>query len=256
MSFFTSKPVFLLVLGLSGPLAAFSQTGTPPQGIAGQANLQALTSKGADANVQIFDNRYQGVKGSPYFLDAFVPGTVEIKTGNAGKSEVFQGVRLKYDAFSNSLQAVMPTTKDTVVFSTTPVITFSLEVPTTGNALVFKRFQEAKALDQNLREAFFAVLQQSQDGKVALVKRIGKKKIDANFKGPYSSGQTYDEIIDEVQYYVVANGSMQKVKLNKKSIVEALPNQSEKLKAYIAGQKLAMASEADLVKVVSYYQSL
>lgn len=219
-------------------------------------NLQTLSSKGSDANVQIFDNRYQGVKGSPYFLDLFVDGTVEIKSGNAGKSEVYKGVRLKYDAFSNALQAVLPASKDTLQFSTTPVISFSLEMPTTGQPLVFKRFKEAQTVDPNLRETFFAVLQESTDGKVALVKRIGKKKIDANFKGPYSSGQTYDEIVEDIQYYVVANGSMQKVKLNKKSIVEALPNQSEKLKSYIASQKLAMSSETDLVKVVTYYQSL
>ena len=255
MPLFSTKPVFLLALGLTFSTAGFAQTSTT--GIAGQANLQALANLGTGSNLAVgFDNRYQGIKGNPYFLDLFVPGYVEIKSGNTGKSEVFKDVRLKYDVFSNALQAVLPQTKDTIQFSTTPVISFSLEMPTTGGAIVFKRFKEAQALDQNLREAFFAVLHESPDGKVALVKRISKKKIDANFKGPYSAGQTYDEIIDETQYYVVANGSMQKVKLNRKSIVEALPNQADKLKAYIASQKLAMINEEDLVKVVSFYQSL
>ncbi|ALJ00598.1 hypothetical protein DC20_18490 [Rufibacter tibetensis] len=216
-------------------------------------NLQAVAR--GDANVQMFDNRYQGVKGSPYYLDQWVPGSLVMKVGNTGKSESFTGLQLKYDVFSNLLLAVVPQTKDTIQFGISPIISFNLDL-SGGGPISFTRIKEAQSLDANLRDAFFGVLYTDATGNTSLVKRIVKKKIDANFKGPYSSGQAYDEIVDETLYYVVANGKMQRVKMNRKSVMEAFPEHAEKLKSYISSQKLAMNSEGDLIKVVSYYQSL
>ncbi|GGK68061.1 hypothetical protein ACD591_16795 [Rufibacter glacialis] len=250
-----SKTLAFLAIGVASSTVAVGQTSTPI-GTDAQMNLNALATSPATSNVRMFDNRYQGVKGSPYFLEAWVPGTVELKTNNTGKSEVFKDLRLKYDVFTNLLFAVLPQTKDTIQFSTAPVLTFSLELPTNPSPLLFTRLKEAKALDPALAESFFAVVLDSEGGKAKLVKRVAKSKIEANFKGAYSSGQAYDELIDETQYYVVANGAMRRVKLNRKSVLEALPDQAEKLKSFISSQKIAMNSETDLIKVVAYSQTL
>ncbi|RNI30677.1 hypothetical protein [Rufibacter latericius] len=249
------KGTVFLALGLMDASIAFSQTNAP-LGAAAQMNLDALAAGGNSATVRLYDNRYEGLKGSPFFMDAWAPGQIELKAGNTGKTQIIKDLQLKYDVFSNLLVAVSPNSKDTLQISTSPVISFSLNLPTGGNPLEFRRISEAQAFDPTLANEFFAVLHDSKDGKVALVKRIAKKKVEANFKGPYSAGQTYDELVNETNYYVVANGKMQRVKLNKKSMVEALPNQADKLKAYISSQKLSMSSEADLIKVASYYQTL
>ncbi|WP_210488949.1 hypothetical protein [Rufibacter aurantiacus] len=249
-----AKSLFVFTLGLTYSTLGFSQTNAP-QGMAAQMNLNTLAAGGNAANVRIFDNRYEGVKGSPYFMEAWLPGEIEIKAGNTGKTELFKDLNLKYDVFSNLLVAVIPQTKDTLQISTLPVISFRMEAPA-GDKLEFRRIKEARELDPALADAFFAVLYDSQNGKATVVKRIAKKKIEANFKGPYSAGQTYDEIVDETSYYVVANGKMKKVKLNKKSLLEAFPEKADQIKSFISSQKLAMSSEADLVKAVTYYQSI
>ncbi|WP_210464928.1 hypothetical protein [Rufibacter roseolus] len=251
---FNAKSLCVFTLGLTYSALGFSQTNAP-QGMAAQMNLNTLAAGGNAANVRIFDNRYEGVKGSPYFMEAWLPGEIEIKAGNTGKTELFKDLKLKYDVFSNLLVAVIPQTKDTLQISTLPVISFRMEAPA-GDKLEFRRIKEARELDPALADAFFAVLYDSQNGKATVVKRIAKKKIEANFKGPYSAGQTYDEIVDETSYYVVANGKMKKVKLNKKSLLEAFPEKADQIKSFISSQKLAMSSEADLVKAVTYYQSI
>ncbi|KAA3438136.1 hypothetical protein [Rufibacter hautae] len=249
-----AKSIFLFTLGLTYSALGFSQTNAP-QGLDAQMNLNRLAS-GATSNVRVFDNRYEGVKGSPYFLESWAPGEIEIKANNTGKTEVIKDLKLKYDVFSNLLVAVIPQSKDTLQIGTQPVISFRLDVPTGDNKLEFRRIKEARELDPALSDAFFAVLYDSQNGKATVLKRIAKKKIEANFKGPYSAGQNYDEIVDETSYYVVANGKMKKVKLNRKSLLEAFPEKADQIKSFISSQKLAMSSEADLIKAVTYYQSL
>ncbi|MBC3539710.1 hypothetical protein ACFSC6_21525 [Rufibacter sediminis] len=255
MKIHASKVFSLLLVGVTYGTTGFAQT-TAPQGMAAEMNLKILASGGSATTATVFDDRYQGVKGSPFYVDAWVPGQVEVKAGNTGKTQVFQDLKLKYDVFSNLLLAVMPQSKDTLVLNTTPVISFHLELPTGGTPLEFRRIKEARELDPALGNEFFAVLHDSKDGKVALVKRAAKKKVAADFKGPYSSGQAYDEIVNETNYYLVANGKMQRVKLNKKSVLEVFPEKADVLKAYMSAQKLAMSSEADLLNVVQYYQSL
>ncbi|WP_207430393.1 hypothetical protein [Sabulibacter ruber] len=249
------KTLLLLGFGISFSTLSYSQ-GNAPQGMAAQQNLQTLTDGKTFSSVRVFDNRYEGVKGSPYYTTAWVPGKIEIKTGNTGKTQVFNDLQLKYDVYSNYLLAVIPQSKDTLQLSTTPVISFTLGIPSGSGDLVFKRFKEAQALDPALGESFFGVLYNGENNKPTLVKRVAKKKIEANFKGAYSAGQTYDEIVDETQYYVVSDGKMQRVKLNKKSIQEAFPSQADKIKNFISSNKLAMSSEADLIKVVAYIQSI
>jgi hypothetical protein len=253
---FSKKSVLTLGLGLACSSLSFSQTSTPI-GAAAQMNLNTLASKGINsAGVIAFDNRYEGMKGSPYYQDGFVSGLIELKVGNTGKTEVYKGVKLKYDVYSNLLVAVLPDSKDTLQITTTPLLSFSLENPLNGKLTTFKRVKEAQALDANLGDTFFAILHESPDGKSTLVKRVYKNKIEANYKGGYSAGTTYDELVSETQYYVVTNGKMQKIKLNKKSLGEAFPAHADKVKSYISSQKLSMSTEADLVNVMAYVQTL
>ncbi|WP_148041394.1 hypothetical protein [Rufibacter immobilis] len=247
----------LLVVGLCCSWTTFSYgQGNTPMGLAGQTNVQSLGRLGGAGSTVVFENRYQGVKGSPYFWDVWAPGKVIVKSGNSDKNEVFANIKLKFDAYSNLLVAVIPQTKDTLQFGTAPIISFTLQHPIVGNSIDFRRIKEAQAIDPALSDAFFAVLTESTDIKTSLVKRVLKKKIDANFKGGYSAGQTYDEIVDESQYYIVHNGKMQRVKINRKSLLDVFPSQADKLKAYIVSNKLAMSSEADLIQVLQYFYTL
>ncbi|MBA9077381.1 hypothetical protein [Rufibacter quisquiliarum] len=251
MTSYFLKPVMTMSLAMGFTLLAQGQTSSPV-GMNAQLNLQAL-NRGSDSNVRLFDNRYQGMKGNPYFVNSWLPGSLVLKTDNTGKTEKYSNVLLKFDVYGNHLAAVIPGSKDTVLFSTSPVVSFHLEAPTNSQPILFKRVPEAKAIDTKLADVFFAVL---YDGKSQLLKRVNKKKIEANFKGPYSAGQTYDELVDEVQYYVLANGKLERVKLNRKSLLEAIPDKAEKVKSWMTAQKVNIDKEEDVVKVLTFYDSL
>ncbi|MFC6999674.1 hypothetical protein [Rufibacter roseus] len=249
-------------LGLSCVLAigfssfSFAQTNAPAvDGSAGQMTVTYLQSLGNyhSPGVQGFDNRYQGMNGHPYFVDVWLPGKLEVQIGNTQKTQPFTGLKLKYDVYSNQLGAIIPATKDTLLLSTDVVKSFQMELPGYDQMVEFRKYPQAAALDPKLANTFFAILHQ---GNATLLKGAGKLKIDANYKGAYSANQPFDQLVDQVHYFVLNNGQMQKVKLNRKSILNALVDQEEKLKDYLKKEKLSLNTEQELIKVIAYYNSL
>lgn len=48
-------------------------------GMTSEQNLQALTDPSLYSTISGFDDRYQGVRGSPRMLDTLLPSTVKLK---------------------------------------------------------------------------------------------------------------------------------------------------------------------------------
>ncbi|QHL86378.1 hypothetical protein GU926_02530 [Nibribacter ruber] len=239
---------------LSGAVAILASSSAfaqgPVSGIAAQSNVNAAAG---GAVFRTFDGRFEGIKGNPFFVNAWLPGSITIKKNNAGSTEEFKNLKVKYDVHGNQLAAVVPETKDTILINADVVSTFKVDMPLYNNLVEFRTFAEARALDPKLSSIFFAVL---YDGNTKLVKGVSKRLVKADYKGAYSGGNAYDELVDETQYYLVTGKNMVKTKLTRKALLDAMPAQQEVLKAYIASQKLAMNSEADFIKVLTYRDSL
>ncbi|GAA4297862.1 hypothetical protein [Nibribacter koreensis] len=219
-------------------------------GLAAQNNVKAAAS---GSLFQTFDNRYEGVRGTPFFMDAWLPGSILIKKNNSGATEEFKNLKLKYDVHGNQLAAVVSETKDTILINANIISSFKVEIPPYTNPVEFRTFTAARSLDAQLVDVFFAVL---HDGHNKLLKSVTKRFVKANFKGGYSAGNSYDELVEEAQYYLLNDDRMVKTKLTRKALVEALPAQQEKIKAYITSQKLAMNSEADFISVLAHLDAL
>ncbi|AMM52219.1 hypothetical protein TH61_14900 [Rufibacter sp. DG15C] len=234
----------LLLLGTS----SFAQNTL--SGLTAQNNVNAAAG---GSMFQTFDNRYEGVRGNPYFVDAWLPGSITIKKNNVGSTEEFKNLKVKYDVHGNQVAAVVPETKDTILINANIISSFKVEMPPHAAPIEFRTLPGARTADPKLTDIFFAVL---YDGKTKLVKSVSKQFIKANFKGGYSAGNAYDELVDQSQYYLVAGNGLVKTKLTKKALLEALPAQQEKLKGFIASQKLLMNTEADFIKVLAYTETL
>lgn len=185
--------------------------------------------------------KYDGVNGSPYLFENWAIGTVT----TVDKS-VKRDVQLKYDEIDDIL--LMKNDEGKVVTFTQPVAEFSITDPTSGKIRVFKsQFAPSKANTQN---SFFEVI---YDGKVKLIKK-NHKVISENKQ---YSGATSKTIVDAVKYYIVnLNASPLSVKPDAKSIAEVLNNKQEELTSYAKSEKLNLKKEPDLVKLLTYYDSL
>lgn len=72
----------------------------------------------------------------------------------------------------------------------------------------------------------------------------------------YNSASVDKSFDDVSKYYVLLNGKATQVKKDKKSILTALGNKQTELEAYIKKESLNLKNDADLAKLFIYYNSL
>ena len=93
-------------------------------------------------------------------------------------------------------------------------------------------------------------------GKTALLKRVVKAFKQADYKNPYSNGTRYDEFRDLNSYYILkADDTLEKVKLSDKSVIEALGDRTDALKAFVKQENLSGKTENDAIQIVQKYDS-
>ena len=215
--------------------------------------LNALNGAGTAPMIWRVDTRYEGLRGTPYFQPAWAQGQIELADGRR-----FTNVPIKFDAHRQALILLRPKQgNDSIIIDQHTVSQFQLSATTStddadGRSYLFKRYPTVKADDPVVRDGYFLVL---YEGKTALLKRVAKNFRTADYKAAYSSGVRYDAYADANTYYVLkSDQKLAKVKLSKKSLLDALDSRNDALKTF--ADKLSFKSEADAVALMQQYDNL
>lgn len=227
---------FLILLFISFPL--FAQLGSNPseneQNLRSLANLNPL-APGARA----FDNRYEGVRGTPLLLPEMAP----LEVGPADRDDIITGLNgnidlekaLLYVRFKDGATGSIPAASIRSVTITGP----------SGKRLfrVFPILEVEGQNDEGVR--FYEVL---HDGAFTFLKLTRKTFQKANYQGAYSPDRRYDEYLEDVYYYVRAGTSpFEKVKLKEKTLSKALPAHENDIKSIARKNKLDLSTEAGVI---------
>lgn len=209
--------------------------------------LNALNGNGTAPLIWRIDNRYEGLRGTPYFLPAWSNGQIELLNGRR-----FTNVPIKFDSQRQELILLRPNQgNDSIIIARQTVNRFLL-ANADGKEYLFKRYPALKTNDSQLDGGYFLVL---YEGKTALLKRVTKSIRAADYKAPYSSGVRYDSFTDANAYYILKpDQTLTKVKLSKRSLLDALDTKNDALKSF--ADKLGFKSETDAVTLVQQYDTL
>jgi hypothetical protein len=232
------KTTLWAVALLTCPLAALAQT--TPQGIDAQINLNNVGTAGTSGVVRTYDNRYDGVRNSPYLLDPWLKGDLLLANG-----QKYEQVSLKLNTHQDEL-VFRRSGGDSVIFNRKNVAQFEL-ADAAGQKLAFRCWQP-EGTDQ---PGYYQVLAQ---GKYSLFVRHRKTLLKADFKGAYSSGRTYDEFVDEKTYYLALPGrpnSLIKLKPGPKALLKALQDDGS-LAQFAQKEGLDLKKEADMAKLLAF----
>lgn len=87
------------------------------------------------------------------------------------------------------------------------------------------------------------------------------KKTTAVFKKPEKAKTSYDSntppsFEKTIKYYLVENGRFLELPTSKSKVLKAMDSKKPEVKGYIKDNNLDVAKEADLVKVITYFDSL
>lgn len=237
---------FFLFFALCQTAVGQAATTTPDPNV----GLRLNTLLNGGSMIERIDTRYEGQHGSPYLLSNWTKGEVKLVDGRA-----YTNVPLKFNALKQELVILRPRMgNDSIIVDRRTVAGFALADSSSGQFYPFRRYPNVKTDDPTLRDGYFLVL---YAGKTALLKRVAKVFKAANYRGGYSANVRYDSYDDQFTYYLLkSDQTLTRVKLTRKTLLEALSDQQDALKTFADQQKLDLKTEADAVTLVKQYDGL
>jgi hypothetical protein len=206
-----------------------------------QTNLDNLANSNYSA-ILAKDDRYEGVKGSPFLSDQWLTGKVHAVNG-----KVYENVDLKYDIYNQEIYYRNPKNNLVTILNTFEISEFKLDVEEKERKFI--RFNE-KTIDPGLAGRFFEVV---ADGKVKLLKlhlAIFKK---ASYQGAYAAGNRYDEFQPQSELWIYREDKApDKLKKNAKKLAEWFD--SDQVLDYIKIEKTDLSDEESLIELFQKFE--
>lgn len=177
------------------------------------------------------------IEGSMFFYDKWSVGDVTNADGT-----VLKNVRLKYSVYGDQL-----------IFAGANGEMMALDKPSkrfTLNTVVFA--SGFPAVDNFTADSYYQVI---EDGKTKLLKHTSKTVIE--IKGGYSTtSKVTRQFTTTEAWYILKNGSMIKVKPDKKSVLAALNDKATDIDTYLASHKVNFKNDTELAGLLNHYNSL
>jgi hypothetical protein len=215
-----------------------------PEGYEAKENLRDLGSAAHTGSVKTFDNRYEGVKGTPYVFEAWMPG--EVYMSSKRKVAVKE---LNYNCFDNEIVYRDPATGIPRLLNRHMVDLFVIKEP--GASYTFVPVQLKSDADP-----VFARVLYNQGSMVYEV--YSKEFLKANYEGGYSADRRYDQFVDKRDFYFMKRGekTLYRVKKSKKYMIGCFAGKEKEISGCIKSNKLNLKDEGDIVKLLEYHDSL
>jgi hypothetical protein len=181
--------------------------------------------------------RYSEIKGSPYLLNKWLNGTATTDKG------VYNKLTLKLDVYNNTLVF----NKDDQPYEFQEDIRSFTLIPSYKDTMYFRKGIAGGGLKP---EQYVQIL---AEGAKASAYRSDIKLVSEMSEVNRGMVKTFNS---SVRYFIVKNNSPVLVKLNKKEVLAVLNDQEAKLSAFMEENKISLKREAELAKVVAYYNTL
>ncbi len=214
------KKLFLFLLFLTAITVVYSQrTNVYQTGVTAQQNHNAVAGlKPYSDGAMGFDNRYEGIKGTPRMFDTLLPSYLLLND-----NDIYIKFDTDLDLTGNAVLYIDPKTK--TLFELPAESVKELIIENRANELVF-RSTAGLNFEKPLKEV--RLYQALFEGSVLFIKVPEKKFLEADYKGAYSSDRRFDEYLDVTKYYMSgSDGLLHQVQLSRNSLIKFLPGKKE-----------------------------
>jgi len=180
------------------------------------------------------------VEGSPFFIDRWNKGYISTPDGTR-----LREISLRLNLVDQQLHYL----KDGQEYVTDQLFREVLiEDSQMGKLYIFR--SGFPAVQHGTNKTYYQAL---AEGNILLLKHIRKMISE---RTPFGSATSQQSIRNNETYYIWKKGAMIKVKKDKQDVLTILEGQKQKLEAFIDQHRIDLKSEADLIKVVDYYNTL
>lgn len=184
------------------------------------------------------NNLPANVQGSPYINEEFVIGKVFVN-----ENKPYAGI-LRYNAYNDGIE--MKTEKGIITLLKRDY----LKAEINGKLYLIESYKVNGAI----RKTYFVELNK---GKARLLLKQGKKFVEAKpARSSYSKDQP-PKFEDETSYYITLEGKAAvETKLKSKDVLAAFADHQKELQDFVKQNKLKLKTEAEVMQLLAYYNSL
>ena len=183
--------------------------------------------------------RYSGVNGSPFLYDKWIAGTASTSKGT------YVNLELKLDAYNNTL--MFRRGEDPYEFQD-KVTGFTL-MPNKGDSSSYMYFKNGISGSGVKPDQYLQIL---AEGNVSLYRSDLKLMTDVN---QINQG-VIKSFTSSSRYFIMKNNELIPVRMTKKEIFEVLKDKEKELDSFATQNSLNTKKDADLIKIVRYYNSI
>ena len=205
--------LFLFFLGCIS-IGANAQI-APANPVAADINMRQLAELGTRMSaVPIgFDNRYEGVKGSPYLYEKWRPGEIQVD----GAPTISENIFLNIDGTKNLATVQLPNGVLGLQNEKIKGLVINIE----NGSVRYETHLRSKIEGKGDGKVLLEVLYDGVNYGYYKEPRIVFNK--ANYQGAYSPDVRYDEYVASPVYFIRVKDKYEKVKLKKNAIQKIIP---------------------------------
>jgi hypothetical protein len=184
--------------------------------------------------------------GSQLLLDSWSEGTVILKNGFISNNNL-----LNYNGYIDQVLWFNSSKVRTVILEKEAIHEFSLFEPSTKDTLTFRNM-EVKVPFYNIPPSFFA--QVLYEGNIALF--AFRQIVEAGIYSYQQNNSTFEipNVKPKNIYFLKlpSNDIIPIKKINKRSIINAIPSKKEQIKRFVSHNKFSIKNEEDLIKLINF----
>lgn len=206
-------------------------------------NLKAQGFQSYTNNTTFQTKDFSDVKGNPYTSPEWAKGTVV-----TSDNKTYTNLDVKYSDYEDKLIVKGP--NDQLMEFGDLVNDFTLSFTKDGVPVIEHYHSGYANIPGYNKKDFFEVL---TDGKAQLLKKTTKKIQTINEYGSVTSNKSF---MVTHKYFLLLGDKAVAIKRDKKSLLAALPDKQPQLEDFVKTNNLSFKTDEDLIKVVSYYNTL
>lgn len=212
-------------------------------GVTSEQNLRAVVTLSPYSGAVGFDDRYQGVKGSPRLFDTLVASSLLVR----GENEYIR-MESDLDVVNNSIVFKSFNTSELMAIKSEHVA--ELIFHKDGNNLVFRTTEDVRFDKEVDGNKFYQVL---KDGSYQFISIPVKNFKEADYQRIYSPDIRYDEFKPDNRYYILGSDSLfYRVQLTRKSLTKMFPDKKGLIESSF-NEKTAVDPEAAVISLLNKF---
>jgi hypothetical protein len=179
-------------------------------------------------------------EGSEYLEENFVNG--EILTS---QSEHFTDIPMRYNAYKDEIEVKL---QDSIIYGLTDPSKI-LQILLKNRVLIHKDFYS----ESGKNSGYLFVLYQGNSSLCCRNTKIFKERIPSNGITPETPARILDK---PKEYYIQLKDELPRIFSSKKDLLELLKSHSSEMEDFLKKGKVKLNKDEDLIKVLTYYDSL